>query len=174
MLYTRFHAIRKRRLLVRMTVIGAVLAGLVPLNGQQPAGSATQDPSATSEPKQNPTTSSTPSTKNNPNVEVTGQDSGSTFGLRVNLVQVHVVVRDANSNLLAHLKQEDFQLFDQGKLPPINLFARQARREKVEAATGTQVAEFIALMFDDSHISLDDATCFRQVVPGFLHRVIPH
>ncbi len=118
MLYTPFHAIRKRWLLVRMTVIGAVLAGLVPLNGQQPAGSATQDPSGTSEPKQNPTTSSAFSTKNNLDVEVTGQDSGSTFGLRVNLAQVHVVVRDLNSNLLAHLKQEDFQLFDQGKVQP--------------------------------------------------------
>jgi hypothetical protein len=118
MLYTRFHEIRKRWVLVRIAVIGAVLAGLVPLDGQQPAGSATQDPSATSEPKQNPTTSSGPSTKNSPHAEVTVQDSGSTFGLRVNLVQMHVAVRDANSNLLAHLKQEDFQLFDRGKLQP--------------------------------------------------------
>ena len=136
MLYTRFHAIRKRWLLVRMAVIAAVLAA--PLNGQQPAGSVTQDPSATSEPKQNPTMSSSP---NNP---------------------------------VAHLKQEDFQLFDQGKLQPISLFTRKARREQTEAATKTRVVEFIAWMFDDSHISLDDATCFRQVVPGFLDEIIPN
>jgi VWFA-related protein len=83
MLYTRFHAIRKRWLLVRMAVIGAVLAGLVPLNGQQPqqlAGSATQDPSATSERKQNSTSSSAPSAKNDPNAEVAVQDSGTVHG----------------------------------------------------------------------------------------------
>ena len=147
MLYTRFHAIRKRWLLVRMAVIGAVLAGLVPLNGQQPqqpAGGATQDPSATSEPKQNPPSSSAPSTKNDPNAEVTVQDSGTTFGLRVNPVQVHVVVRDANNNPEGNLKQEDFQLFDQGKLQPISLFTmetRETRRERAEAATKGQVAE---------------------------------
>ena len=84
------------------------MAGLIPLNGQQPAGSATQDPSATSEPKQNPTSSSALSTKNDPNAEVTVQHSGTTFGLRVTPVQVHVVVRDANNNPVANLKQEDF------------------------------------------------------------------
>jgi hypothetical protein len=135
MLYSRFHEIRKRWLLVRMSVIGAVLAGLLPLNGQQPAGGATQDPSATSEAKQNATSSSAPSTKNDPNGEVTVQDSGTTFGLRVNLVQVHVVVRDAKNNPVANLKQEDFQLFDQGKL----MEPRETRREKAEAATKTQV-----------------------------------
>jgi hypothetical protein len=121
MLYTRFDAIRKRWLLLRMTVIGAVLAGLVPLNGQQPqprAGSATQDPSATSEPKQNRTSSPASSAKYDPNAEVTVQDSGTTFRLRVNLVHVRVVVRDTNNNPVTNLKQEDFQLFDQGKLQP--------------------------------------------------------
>jgi hypothetical protein len=58
------------------------------------------------------------SAKNDPNAEVTAQDSGTTFRLRVNLVQVHVAVRDTNDNPVASLKQEDFQLFDQGKLQP--------------------------------------------------------
>jgi hypothetical protein len=170
MLYTRFHAIRKRWLPIRRAVIGAVLA--------------------TSEAKQNPTSSSALSTKNDPNAEVTVQDSGTTFGLRVNPVQVHVVVRDANNNPVANLRQEDFQLFDPGKLP-ISLFSmetRKTRREKAEAATKTPVAgaepiksgntvlpdRFIALMFDDSRISLDDATYFRQVAPRFLDGVIPN
>jgi len=174
--------------------MGAVLAGLVPLKRQQPqqpAGSATQDLSATSEPKQNPTSSSALSTKNDPNAEVTVQHSGTTFGLRVTPVQVHVVVRDANNNPVTNLKQEDFQLFDQSKLQPISLFSmetRETRREKAEAATKTPVAEgeliksgntvlpdrFIALRFDDSHISLDDATYFRQVAPRFLDGIIPN
>jgi hypothetical protein len=153
MLYARFHAIRKPWLPIRRAVRGAVLAGLVPFKRQQPqqpAESSTQDPSATSEAKQNPT---------------------------------------SNNNPVANLKQEDFQLFDQGKLP-ISLFSmetRETRREKA-AATKTQVAgaepiksgnmalpdRFIALIFDDSHISLDDATYFRQVAPRFLDGVIPN
>jgi hypothetical protein len=123
MLYTRFDAIRKRWLLLRMTVIGAVLAGLVALKGQQPqprAGSATQEPSATSVPKQNPTSSPASSAKYDRNAEVTVQDSGTTFRLRVNLVHVHVVVRDTNNNPVTNLEQEDFQLFDQGNCSPKN------------------------------------------------------
>jgi hypothetical protein len=121
MFYTRFHTIRKRCLLIEMAVIGAVLAGLVPLKAQQaqqPAGSATQDPCATSEPKQSATSSSARSAKHDPNAEVTVQDSGTTSRLRVNLVQVHVVVRDANNNSVANLKQEDFQLFDPSREIP--------------------------------------------------------
>jgi hypothetical protein len=96
MLYTQFHAIRKRWLPVRMVVIGAVLAGLVPLNGQQPAGIVAQNPPATSEPKQSPTSRSAPTAKNDPNAEVTIRDSDTTFGPRVNRVQVHVVGEDSD------------------------------------------------------------------------------
>ena len=96
MLYTRFHAIWKLWLPTRMAVIGAVLAEPVPLSGQQPlwlAGRATPDAAATSQPKQSPTSSSATSAKTDPNAEVTVQDSGTTCGLRVNLV--HVRVRQA-------------------------------------------------------------------------------
>lgn len=139
MLYTRFDAIRKRWLLLRMTVIGAVLAGLVPLNGQQPqprAGSTTQDPSATSEPKQNPTSSPGSSAKL-PKAEVTVQDSGTTFSLRVNLVQVHVVVRDTNNNPVANLKQEDFQLFGQANCSPRNAGSETRGCHVSETVAGT-------------------------------------
>jgi len=172
MLYTQFHAIRKRWLLLRMAVIAAVVAA--PLNGQQPAGSVTLDPSATSESKQSPTMSSASSTKNDPNAEVSVQDSSTTFGRRVNLAQVHVMVRDVNNNPVAHLKQEDFQLFDQDKLQPISLFTRKSAA-RVDGGryqdTGSRVH---CLDVDDSHISLDDATCCRQVVPGFLDEIIPN
>ena len=79
----------------------------------------------------------------------------------------------------------------QSKFQPISLFSmetRETRREKAEAATKTPVAEgeliksgntvlpdrFIALRFDDSHISLDDATYFRRVAPRFLDGIIPN
>ncbi len=131
-----------------------------------------------------------PPTKNDPNAEVTVQDSGTTFRLRVNLVQVHVVVRDAKGNPIGNLKQQDFELFDQGKLQPLSLFTvetRETRREKAEAAALTQSSEmalakgntpvlpdrFIALFFDDSHLSLEDARYARTGVAKFLDSLAP-
>jgi len=165
-----------------MTVITAALAGMVPVHGQQ-----LQSPTTSA---QTPTSGQTSSTKNDPNAEVTIQDSGTTFRLRVNLVQVHVVVRDVNGNPVGNLKPEDFQLYDQGKLQPISLFSvetRETRREKAEAAALTHSTEmdqtngsktvlpdrFIALFFDDSHLSLEDARYARTGVAKFLDSLAP-
>jgi VWFA-related protein len=172
MLDTRFHAVGKRWLLVGIVAITAAQAGLVPVRAQQPS------------------LSQTAATRNDPNAEVSVQDSGTTFRLRVNLVQVHVVVRDANNNPVGNLKQEDFQLYDQGKLQPISLFSvetRETRREKAEAAALTHTSEleltdgsktvlpdrFIALFFDDSHLSLEDARYARTGVAKFLDSLAP-
>ena len=172
MLDTRFHAVGKRWLLVGIVAITAAQAGLVPVRAQQPS------------------LSQTAATKNDANAEVSVQDSGTTFRLRVNLVQVHVVVRDANNNPVGNLKQEDFQLYDQGKLQPISLFSvetRETRREKAEAAALTHTSEleltdgsktvlpdrFIALFFDDSHLSLEDARYARTGVAKFLDSLAP-
>ena len=182
MLHTRFHATGKHWLLVRMTAITAALAGMVPVHGQQ-----LQSPTTAA---QKSTSGQTSSIKNDPNAEATIQDSGITFRLRVNLVQVHVVVRDVNGNPVGNLKPEDFQLYDQGKLQPISLFSvetRETRRETAEAAALTHSTEmdqtngsktvlpdrFIALFFDDSHLSLEDARYARTGVAKFLDSLAP-
>ena len=182
MRHTRFHAVGKRWLLIGIAVVTAAPAGLVPVRAQQPPSPAASPQQATS--------SQTSTTKNDPNAEVTVQDSGTTFRLRVNLVQVHVVVRDANNHPIGNLKQEDFQLYDQGKLQPISLFSvetRETRREKAEAAALTHTGEmeltdgsktvlpdrFIALFFDDSHLSLEDARYARTGVAKFLDSLAP-
>jgi VWFA-related protein len=75
---------------------------------------------------------------------VSVQDTVSTFKLRVNLVQVHVIVRDAAGKPVEGLRKEDFQLFDNGKLQPIATFGiedAQSRKERMEAAARTQVSE---------------------------------
>ena len=51
----------------------------------------------------------------------TSQETGTTFKLRVNLVEVQVVVRDARGNPVPGLKQEDFHLYDGGNMLPIHL-----------------------------------------------------
>jgi hypothetical protein len=170
MLSNLSHPIRKWRFLIRMAVTAALLLGSLPVPEQVPSanGTGAQNPPANSL-ENSPQKASRPQTstaKNDPNAEVTIQDSGTTFKLRVNLAQVHVVVRDAKGNPVGNLQQEDFQLYDQGKLQPISLFTvetRESRREKAEVAALTQTTgmeltngshavlpdRFIAMFFDD-------------------------
>jgi VWFA-related protein len=121
--------------------------------------------------------------------EISTSDTGTTFKLRVNLVQVRVVVRDAGGKPVGNLNKEDFQLFDQGKLQTITNFGvetAQSRRARAEAAAKTQTGteeetsakvslpeRFVAVVFDDVHINMDDATTIRVAAGKFLDRVTP-
>lgn len=121
--------------------------------------------------------------------EMSTQDTGTTFKLRVNLVQVHVTVRDGKGNPIPNLKREDFQLFDQGKLQPITVFAvetRESRKEKALAAAKTQADasepdaaktvlpdRFVAMEFDDIHLSVEDAVYTRKSAQAFLESLAP-
>ena len=87
-----------------------------PSTGGPQSGSST--PKAPAQPPQ-----ANPTAKSEGKTEVSIQDSGTTFHLRVNLVQVHVVVRDARGNPVENLRKEDFLLYDQGKLQAISTFA---------------------------------------------------
>jgi VWFA-related protein len=110
--------------------------------------------------------------------ELSSKDTNTTFKLRVNLVQVKVVVRDQKGNPVRDLKREDFQLFDQGKLQAISTFdveTPETRKARTEAAAKTQQGaepestqqtmalpeRFVALVFDDIHLKLEDATFVR-------------
>jgi VWFA-related protein len=123
--------------------------------------------------------------------ELSTKDTGTTFKLHVNLVQVPVVVRDSKGSFVPGLKREDFQLFDQGKLQTIMTFGvetPQTRRERAEAAAKTQLGEvagnagpekitlperFIALVFDDIHLNLSDATVVRNSARSFIESLAP-
>lgn len=63
--------------------------------------------------------------------EITSHESPVTFSSKVNLVQVPVVVRDAQGRAVGNLKKEDFQLFDKGKLQLITKFSVE-RTDKTE------------------------------------------
>ena len=54
--------------------------------------------------------------------EVSTEDTSTTFKVKVNLVEVRVVVRDAQGHAVGNLKQEDFQLLDNGKPQIISRF----------------------------------------------------
>ncbi len=118
------------------------------------------------------------------------QDTGTTFKLRVNLVQVHVIVRDAAGKPVENLRKENFQLFDSGKLQAITTFGvetAKSRKERAEAAAKTQTSEgetaaggsvslperFVAMTFDDIHLRMEDAVTVRVAAGRFLDAMSP-
>jgi VWFA-related protein len=122
--------------------------------------------------------------------EVSMQDTVSTFKLRVNLVQVRVIVRGDAGKPVGGLHKEDFQLYDNGKLQPISTFGvedAESRRERTEVAAKTQVNEeqngaepavttperFIALTFDDIHLQTIDVASMRAAAERFIDSIGP-
>jgi VWFA-related protein len=126
-----------------------------------------------------------------PKPEISNQDTTTTFKLRVNLVQVKVVVRDQQGNLVENLQREDFQLFDQGKPQVISTFGvetAETRRKRSEAAAKTQAVEeetpaasetaalperFVALVFDDIHLETGDILYVRKNAEKLINSMAP-
>jgi VWFA-related protein len=118
--------------------------------------------------------------------EIVSQGPSSTYKLNVNLVQVRVVVRDSQGKPVANLKKEDFLLFDNRKPQVISTFsvdtpAAHATAAKNDSATPPNVADsvsaanpvqlpqrFVALYFDDVHISESDLQVARQAAMKLL------
>ena len=123
-----------------------------------------------------------------PKPQVSTEDTVSIFKLRVNLVQVHVIVRDDAGKPVEGLRKEDFRLFDNGKLQSISTFGiedAQSRKERLESAAKTQVSDgesvpvataalperFIALTFDDVHLETIDVASMRTAAERFIDSI---
>jgi VWFA-related protein len=161
-----------------------------PPASQPPPASPASTPAAAS--PQNPPAAQ-PSAQSDqppkPNTEVSMHDTAPTFKIRVNLVQVHVVIRDSHDKPVENLKKEDFQLFDQGKSQVITNFSVEtavSRRERALAAAKTQSTSdevdtksatlperYIALYFDDIHIEMKDVLSIKQAANKFLASLSP-
>src|SRR5438309_2981532 len=78
--------------------------------------------------------------QNNETAELTTQETQPSFRVQVqrNMVLVRVVVRDSKGNPVGNLSQQDFRLFDDGKLQALTYFslessaAKPAQRAKSE------------------------------------------
>ncbi len=166
----------------------------VPVFAQQPpdSGSTPSITPPTSTPPQTaaPQSEAKPEAKPDTKSEVAISDTGTTFKLRVNLVQVHVIVRNAQGKTIPDLHKEDFQLLDQGKPQQISTFAtetRESRLQKAEAVAKTQIDpdkpnapnapalpdRFVGLVFDDTHLTMEDAAYTRTQVNKFIDGIAP-
>ena len=172
-------------------------AGLAGARAQDnPATPGTAQPSATgaveSGGKKTDATVGAQEAKTEPKAEVSSRDTQTTFKLRVNLVQVKVVVRDNKGELVRDLKREDFQIYDQGKLQAITTFGvetPETRRQRIEAAAKTQKGtteestggavtatlpqRFVALVFDDIHLHMEDAIFVRVSAKKLVDSMTP-
>jgi VWFA-related protein len=151
-----------------------------------------QEPSRTPAPDKPASGASTPNQAktSEPTTELSSKDTDTTFKLRVNLVQVKAVVRDNKGQLVRGLKREDFQVYDQGKLQVITTFGvetPETRKKRVEAAQKTQQGgdeapagervalpeRFVALLFDDIHLSMQDAVVVRKSAKQLVDGMTP-
>ena len=157
---------------------------------QDSAGGAGQGNPPAQKTQGNPTETQAPKDNGAAKQEVSMQDTGTTFKLRVNLVQVHVIVRNAAGKPVENLRKEDFLLYDSGKLQAITTFGvetAKSRKERAEAAAKTQAGEgetpaegsvslperFVALTFDDIHLKMEDAVTVRVAAGRFLDAMSP-
>ena len=99
--------------------------------------------------------------------ELSTQDTSTTFKVRVNLVEVRVVVRDAQGHAVGNLKQEDFQLLDNGKPQVFSRFSvehgepkppvvKQETPPETPGATLILPKRYVAYIFDDLHLQFAD------------------
>jgi len=169
----------------------AILAtSAVVSRAQDSAGAAGQGNPPAEKTQGNPTETQTPKDDGAAKQEVSMQDTGATFKLRVNLVQVHVIVRDSAGKPVENLRKEDFLVYDSGKLQAITTFGLEtakSRKERAEAAAKTQAGEgetaaggsvslperFVALTFDDIHLKMEDAVTVRVAAGRFLDAMSP-
>ncbi len=149
-----------------------------------------QEPTAAAAPEKTPSASPqepAPKPKTETSTEISQTESAATFKVRVNLVQVRVIVRDSSGKPIDNLTREDFLLYDQGKLQTISNFSAETAQTRMRrAATAAKAQEetatpgsttnkppvlperFVALVFDDTHLSMQDATFARTQAGKFL------
>src|SRR5436190_8440491 len=173
-------------LIRRMTrVFLPILLGLFIAPSPRAQTNSQQEPPAKTEttPAQSPPSASNPT---GTAAEVTSRDTPTTFKVRVNLVLVRAVVRDAQGKVVPNLKKEDFQLYDNRKLQNISSFSIEAPEKRTASAMASTTAEdssssadvadgkavvlpqrFVSMVFDDVHLSMADAVSVRDSATRF-------
>jgi VWFA-related protein len=127
----------------------------------------------------------------NDNAEVSSRDTAPTFKVRVNLVLVRVVVRDQQGRVVSNLKKEDFQLTDNRKPQIISTFGEETPESHMVATTTSEGSDvpadpavakavsaglpqrFVSVVFDDQHLTMQDALFVRNAAGKFFDTLAP-
>jgi VWFA-related protein len=179
-------------------VLFALCAGLHAQNPPPPAPAApsvsaplppTQDEKSKQDAAKSPNAQQPPE-----NSEMVSQESPATFKVRVNLVLVRVVVRDDKGKVVPNLRREDFQLFDNRKPQAITYFSVEtpesqalkpaptvpadneeagATPRELDTAAKKLPQRFVALLFDDVHMSMEDTTVVRDAATRLFGALAP-
>jgi VWFA-related protein len=123
--------------------------------------------------------------------EMSTHDNPVPLESRVNLVPVRVVVRDSNGNAVANLHREDFQLFEDGKPQIVSNFTIETLASLSGGVAGTNAGEskgepapaqpvagflppgrFVALLFDDPHLNLQDLMQARIAASSYVDKYL--
>ena len=167
----------------------------VPLRAQNPP--ATENPPQQSDkpaatpPAQPSVTAPEGYTAKSSVAEVVTRDSATTFKVRVNLVLVRVVVRDAHGQVVENLKKEDFLLFDNRKPQNISTFSVETPKshavpvvsasdhpdpdanDKSSLLSASSPQRFVTLLFDDVHLAMGDAMTVRAAATKIFDALAP-
>ena len=169
-----------------LVLLTLLLFALLPLRAQQPAPPPAPPPPDSA--------NGAPGASSSPSEEVSSRDTPPTFKVRVNLVLVRVVVRDAQGNVVPNLKKEDFQLSDNRKPQVISSFTVEtpeshAVTPATEAAATPDSSvgvspvpsqpaglpqRFVAMVFDDTSMLMEDATAVRDAASRLFGSLAPY
>jgi VWFA-related protein len=171
-----------------MIVLGGLLVAAAVSSAQNPpppapapaasAPASTAPSEASQTPSAPPPSAADASKSGDANVaEVTTHDTAPTFKVRVNLVLVRVVVRDASGKVVPDLKREDFQLLDNRKAQTISSFSIETPQTHALApvpptsslepgappptAVPVLPQRFVSVVFDDTDLVMQDAVYVR-------------
>ncbi len=112
------------------------------------------------------------------------EETSTTFKVKVNLVEVRVVVRDVQGNAVGNLRQDDFQLTDNGKPQVISKFSmeevgiKQASKAKdsatqIDDAAPKMPDRYVVYLFDDIHLKFGDLAQVRDAAERNLRTLQP-
>jgi VWFA-related protein len=156
------------------------------ISGSQLSAQTPEPPSPPQDAPAKPGPTAGPVSAAGQNEEVSSRDTPTTFKVRVNLVLVRVVVRDRQGKIISNLKKEDFQLYDNRKPQTISSFSVETPEKRTAFAVASTAAEaasssadvtggkavvlpqrFVSMVFDDVHLSMEDATFVRDSATRF-------
>src|ERR1700757_377821 len=175
--------IRSSALLRLASLSGLLLAAL---SGATLCAQSTQTTSAQqAEPSSGASAPTTPpSNSTDSTQEVNTRDSPTPFSVRVNLVPIRVVVRDAHGLAVPNLRQEDFRVFEDRKLqitshfsvevpaPPTQPLPEPSSSHAAESEKAPTVlvrpSRFVALLFDDVHLPFGELARIRNIADDYV------